>query len=66
MLKRVRHIQIHDSTAIVVSMGKSKGEYLGLSYDSEQWVTNIYKSENSKWLCIMTLEVPVSCNTSEE
>lgn len=66
MLKRVKHIQLRGNTAIVVSKGKSKGEYLGLSYDSEQWVTNIYKSENSKWLCIMTLEIPLSCNTSKE
>jgi hypothetical protein len=62
MVKDVQHVQMFDNKAIVVSKGKNEGQYAGVSYKSEQWVTNIYTRENSKWLCIMTLEIPVKCD----
>ncbi|TDB62759.1 nuclear transport factor 2 family protein [Arundinibacter roseus] len=62
MVKDIQHVQIVDNIAIVVSKGKNEGQYAGVSYNSEQWVTNIYKRENSRWFCMMTLEIPAKCD----
>lgn len=30
-------------------------------FNSEQWITNVYKNENEIWICVMTQEAPVTC-----
>lgn len=60
MIKEVQRVQLFGNCAIVVSKGKNKGWYAGTAYNSEQWVTNTYIKEKSKWICVMTQEVPVN------
>ena len=61
MKKEVLRVQLFDDVAIVVTRGKNVGTYLDKPFDSEQWVTNIYRMRGSAWICIMTQETPVSC-----
>ena len=61
MVKEVQQVRLYGNCAIVISKGKNEGQYAGISYNSEQWVTNTYIKEKSKWLCVMTQEVPVNC-----
>ncbi len=61
MKKEVILVKVFDNTALVISRGRNVGKYLEEPYNTELWVTNIYKRENSKWLCISTQEAPVMC-----
>ena len=61
MKKEVILVKVFDNTALVISRGRNVGKYLNKPYDTEIWVTNIYKKEKSKWLCISTQEAPVMC-----
>lgn len=62
MIKEVQEVRLNDNFAIVISKGKNEGLYLDKTFNSEQWVTNIYVKEDVNWMCIMTLEIPVNCS----
>lgn len=61
MKKTVQVVKVYGTIAIVVSRGTSAGEYSGVSYNSEQWVTNIFSRQEAGWICLMTQEMPVIC-----
>jgi hypothetical protein len=61
MKKKVVHARLHNDVAIIVSKGKSEGTYMGDAFNTETWVTNIYKKDNLQWLCVMTKELAASC-----
>lgn len=59
MKKEVISVKAINDMVLVISQGKNIGKYLGKHFDTEIWVTNIYKKINSKWLCVFTQEAPV-------
>lgn len=61
MEKQVLHLNMHADIAVLVSKGRNIGSYKSIPYNSEQWVTSIYRKENDRWLCCHTQESPVSC-----
>lgn len=61
MKKEVQLVRLYNDLAIVVTRGKNEGRYLDRPFDGVQWITNLYRKNNSKWICVMTLEAPVSC-----
>ncbi len=62
MVKEVQEVKLFDNFAIVISKGRNEGRHLGIPYNSEQWVTNVYVKEETNWICVMTQEVPADCN----
>jgi ketosteroid isomerase-like protein len=61
MKKEVLQLKLYNDFVIVITRGKNEGHYLDKHFNAEQWVTNIYKKNNSEWICVMTQEAPVSC-----
>lgn len=61
MKKEVVQVKSYDTIAIVISKGRNVGVYNGTPFNTEVWVTNIYKQDGLNWVCIMTQESPVSC-----
>jgi ketosteroid isomerase-like protein len=61
MKKEVLQVKLYDDFAIVITRGKNEGRYFDKPFNAEQWVTNIYKKNNSQWICVMTQESPVAC-----
>ena len=61
MKKEVVRVQIADNIALSTSRGRNVGMYQDKPFNSEHWVTNIYKKEGAHWICIMTQEAPVIC-----
>jgi hypothetical protein len=61
MKKEVIQINSFDNITIVISRGRNIGQYLDKPFNTEVWVTNTYKKQNSNWICISTLEAPVPC-----
>ena len=60
MRKEVLQVKVYNDFAIVITRGKNEGHYLDKPFNEEQWVTNIYRKNNSQWICVMTQEAPVS------
>ena len=61
MNKKVLRVKAYNGIAIVTARGINNGFYKNEPFNSEQWVTNVYKNENENWVCIMSHETPVSC-----
>lgn len=61
MKKKVLRVNLYNDIAIVTTRGMNIGLLRGEPFNSEQWITNIYKKENGNWICIMTQEAPVTC-----
>lgn len=61
MKKQVLRVKLYDDVAVVITRGMNIGFYKNNAFNSEQWVTNIYKKENENWICSMTQEAPVTC-----
>lgn len=64
MKKKIVRVKLQNDIALVISRGMNVGIYKDTPFNSEHWVTNVYKNENSNWICIMTQEVPVICKPS--
>lgn len=61
MKKKVLRVKLYNQIAIVTARGMNTGFYNDERYNSEHWVTDVYKKENKNWICIMSHETPVSC-----
>jgi hypothetical protein len=61
MIKEVKKVKLFNNFAIVISKGRNEGQYLDKTYNSEQWVTNIFIKEETNWICVMTQEMPAKC-----
>jgi Domain of unknown function (DUF4440) len=61
MIKKVLRVKLHNDIAIVTTRGMNIGQYNGRPFNSEQWVTSIYKREKGNWICTMIQEMPVAC-----
>ena len=61
MKKEVLQVRLYKDIAIVIGRGKNIGVYLAKPFNSEQWITNIYRKQEDTWVCIMTQEAPVHC-----
>lgn len=61
MRKEIVQVKLFNDVAIVIAKGRNEGHYLDKPFDSEQWVTNIYKKINQYWVCVMTQEAAVTC-----
>ncbi len=61
MRKKVLQVKLYNDIALVTNRGMNIGFYRDNPFNSEQWVTNVYKKENENWICVMTQEAPVTC-----
>ncbi len=63
MKKEVQRVKLLANCAVVISKGRNIGHYVGVAFDAEQWVTNIFVKDAEKWICTMTQEMPVTCQS---
>src|SRR5690606_25949430 len=59
MSKELLRVKIYDNIAVVTGRGKNTGRWQGQPMQADEWVTDIYKKENDRWLCVMTHLTPV-------
>lgn len=59
MTKEVLRVKIYGDLAIVTGRGQNTGTWQGKPMEADEWVTDIYKRENDKWLCVLTHLTPV-------
>jgi len=59
MTKEILRVKVYGDIALVTGRGKNTGTWQGKPMEAEEWVTDVYKSVNNKWLCVLTHLSPV-------
>ncbi|CAN5359534.1 hypothetical protein BH10BAC1_BH10BAC1_13950 [soil metagenome] len=59
MTKEVLRVKIYEDIALVTGRGQNTGVWQGHPIQVDEWITDFYKRENDKWLCVLTHLTPV-------
>ena len=59
MKKEILRVKVYGDIALVTGRGKNTGTWQGLPMEAEEWITDVYKKEDDKWLCVLTHLTPV-------
>ena len=59
MTKEVLRVKLYGNIALVTGRGKNIAHWQGETVSADEWVTDVYKKENNKWLCVLTHLTPV-------
>ena len=59
MTKEVLRVKIYGDIALVTGRGQNTGIWQGQTMEADEWITDVYKKENEKWLCVLTHLTPV-------
>ncbi len=59
MNKEVLRVKVYGDVALVTGRGQNKGNWQGQPMEADEWITDVYKNEGGKWLCILTHLTPV-------
>ena len=51
-------VRIYENTAVVTSRGTSAGTYREQPFSFHEWSTSIFRFENNKWSCVLTMLTP--------
>ena len=62
MTKKVLRVKVYDNIALVTGRGQNTGSWQGKPMEADEWITDVYKKENDKWLCVLTHLTPVKIN----
>lgn len=58
MTKEILRVKIYNEIAIVTGRGKNTGFFKGEPIKADEWITDIYRKENDKWVCVFTHLTP--------
>ena len=59
MSKEVLSVKVYGDVALVTGRGQNTGTWQGQPMEADEWITDVYKKENEKWLCVLTHLSPV-------
>lgn len=59
MTKQILRVKVYGDIALVTGRGQNTGTWQGQPLAADEWITDVYKKENDKWLCILTHLTPV-------
>ena len=62
MTKKVLRVKIYGDIALVTGRGQNTGTWQGNPMRADEWITDVYKNENGRWLCVLTHLTPVKSN----
>lgn len=60
MSKHILRVKVYENIALVTTRGVNTGIWRGKPMAADEWVTDVYKKENEKWLCVLTHLTPVN------
>lgn len=59
MTKEILRVKVYGDVALVTGRGQNTGTWQGKPLEADEWITDVYKKENKKWLCVLTHLTPV-------
>ena len=59
MTKEILRVKVYGDIALVTGRGQNTGTWQGQPLEADEWITDVYKKEYDKWLCVLTHLTPV-------
>ena len=59
MSKKVLRVKVYEDIALVTGRGQNTGTWQEQPMAADEWITDVYKREDNKWLCVLTHLTPV-------
>lgn len=59
MTKEIFRVKIYENISLVTGRGQNTGTWQGQPMEADEWITDVYKKENDKWICVLTHLTPV-------
>ena len=59
MTKEILRVKVYGDIALVTGRGQNTGIWQGQPLVADEWITDVYKKEDGKWLCVLTHLTPV-------
>jgi ketosteroid isomerase-like protein len=60
MTKHGGRVRVYGDVAVVTARGRNTGHFRGQPISAEEWVTDVYRKVNGRWLCVLTQLTPVA------
>ncbi|WP_246748524.1 nuclear transport factor 2 family protein [Rhizobium setariae] len=54
MTKEIVRVEIYGEIAVVTGRGRNSGTFRGEPIKADEWITDIYRKVEDKWLCVLT------------
>jgi ketosteroid isomerase-like protein len=60
MTKEILRVKVYGDIALVIGRGQNTGTWQGQPLEADEWITDVYKKEHDKWLCVLTHLTPIA------
>ena len=60
MTKDVGRVRVYGDVAVVTARGWNTGHFRGQRISADEWVTDVYRKVDGRWLCVLTHLTPVA------
>ena len=60
MTKEVGRVRVYGDVAVVTARARNTGRYRGQRISADEWVTDVYRKVEGRWLCVLTHLTPVA------
>jgi len=60
MTKDVGRVRVYADIAVVTARGRNTGQFRGQRISADEWVTDVYRKIDGRWLCVLTQLTPVA------
>jgi len=60
MTKDVSRVKVYGDIAVVTGRGRNTGCFKGQRISAEEWITDVYRRVDGRWLCVLTHLTPVA------
>jgi len=60
MTKDVGRVKVYGDVAVVTARGRNTGHFKGQRISADEWVTDVYRKIDGRWLCVLTHLTPVA------
>ncbi len=60
MSKDVGRVKVYGDIALVTARGRNTGTFKGQPLSADEWITDVYRRVDGRWLCVLTHLTPVA------
>jgi ketosteroid isomerase-like protein len=58
MTKEIVRVEVYGDVAVVTGRGHNTGMFKGQPIEADEWITDVYRKVESRWLCVLTHLTP--------
>lgn len=59
MVKQLVRVKVYGDVAVIVGRGQNTGVFKGQPIKADEWITDVYRRIDGRWLCVLTHLTPV-------